>query len=110
MIKLKNIQKRYTTKAGFMYVLQQINLDIGEGEFITIMGPSAAGKSTLLNILGMLDHDWEGEYYLEDHAVHTPLGGKVRAELAHLIHDLPRVEQCLGLVLLSGHWRQILVP
>ena len=66
MIKLRNIQKCYKTKAGFTYVLQQINLDIAAGEFITIMGPSAAGKSTLLNILGMLDHDWEGEYYLEE--------------------------------------------
>ncbi len=71
MIKLKNIQKRYNTKAGFFYVLQQINLEIDEGEFVTIMGPSAAGKSTLLNILGMLDHDWEGEYYLDDNSVHT---------------------------------------
>ena len=70
MIKLKNIQKRYNTKAGFLYVLQQINLEINEGEFVTIMGPSAAGKSTLLNILGMLDHDWEGEYYLDENAVH----------------------------------------
>jgi putative ABC transport system ATP-binding protein len=70
MIKLKNIQKCYKTKAGFTYVLQQINLDIAAGEFITIMGPSAAGKSTLLNILGMLDHDWEGEFYLEENAVH----------------------------------------
>jgi putative ABC transport system ATP-binding protein len=71
MIKLKNIHKRFDTKAGFLYVLQQINLEINEGEFVTIMGPSAAGKSTLLNILGMLDHDWEGEYYLDGHAVHT---------------------------------------
>ena len=71
MIKLKNIQKRYNTKAGFLYVLQQININIDEGEFVTIMGPSAAGKSTLLNILGMLDHDWEGEYYLDGQAVHT---------------------------------------
>ena len=70
MIKLKNIQKRYDTKAGFIYVLQQINIDIDEGEFVTIMGPSAAGKSTILNILGMLDHDWEGEYYLDGQAVH----------------------------------------
>jgi len=70
MIKLKNIEKRYNTKAGFLYVLQQINLEIDEGEFVTIMGPSAAGKSTLLNILGMLDHDWEGEYYLDENAVH----------------------------------------
>ena len=71
MIKLRNIAKCYKTKAGFTYVLQQINLDVAEGEFVTFMGPSAAGKSTLLNILGMLDHDWEGEYYLDDQAVHT---------------------------------------
>ena len=71
MIKLKNIQKRYNTKAGFTYVLQQINLEIEQGEFVTIMGPSAAGKSTLLNIIGLLDHDWEGEYVLNGQAVHT---------------------------------------
>jgi putative ABC transport system ATP-binding protein len=71
MIKLRNIAKRYSTKAGFTYVLQQINLDIAEGEFVTFMGPSAAGKSTLLNILGLLDHDWEGEYELDGQAVQT---------------------------------------
>jgi putative ABC transport system ATP-binding protein len=71
MIKLKNIEKCYKTKAGFTYVLRQINLEIEAGEFVTIMGPSAAGKSTLLNILGMLDHDYEGEYYLDGQAVHT---------------------------------------
>jgi ABC-type lipoprotein export system ATPase subunit len=70
MIKLKNIEKCYKTKAGFTYVLRQITLDFEEGEFVTIMGPSAAGKTTLLNILGMLDHDWEGEFYLDEHAVH----------------------------------------
>jgi len=52
------------------YVLQQINVDIAEGEFVTIMGPSGAGKTTLLNILGMLDGDWEGQYHLFDEAVH----------------------------------------
>ncbi len=71
MIELKNVEKCYKTKAGFTYVLRQINLEIEAGEFVTIMGPSAAGKSTLLNILGMLDHDWEGEYYLDGQAVHT---------------------------------------
>ena len=71
MIRLKDIQKRYNTKAGFTYVLQQINLEIKTGEFVTIMGPSAAGKSTLLNIIGLLDHDWEGEYHLDDNPVHT---------------------------------------
>jgi len=71
MITLKNVEKSYKTKAGFTYVLRQINLEIAEGEFITIMGPSAAGKSTLLNIVGMLDHDWEGEYYLDGQPVHA---------------------------------------
>ncbi len=71
MIQLKNIEKCYDTRAGKNYVLRQINLDIAEGDFLTIMGPSAAGKTTLLNILGMLDGVWEGEYYLFDHAVHA---------------------------------------
>jgi putative ABC transport system ATP-binding protein len=70
MIQLKNIEKCYETRAGKNYVLRQINLEIEEGDFLTIMGPSAAGKTTLLNILGMLDGDWEGEYYLYDRAVH----------------------------------------
>jgi len=71
MIKLKHIQKRYDTRAGFIYVLQQINLNIERGEFVTIMGPSGAGKTTLLNIIGMLDGEWEGEYYLDENPVHA---------------------------------------
>jgi len=70
MIKLNNIQKRYNTRAGFVYVLQQINLSIKQGEFVTIMGPSGAGKTTLLNIIGMLDGEWEGEFFLDDNPVH----------------------------------------
>ena len=70
MIRLRNIEKCYKTKAGFTYVLRQITLDIAEGEFITIMGPSGAGKSTLLGILGMYDHVWEGEFFFADQPVH----------------------------------------
>src|SRR5882672_4035188 len=70
MIELRNIEKRYQTKAGFTYVLRQINLDIAEGEFVTIMGPSGAGKSTLLGILGLYDQAWEGEFTFSDHPVH----------------------------------------
>jgi putative ABC transport system ATP-binding protein len=62
MIRLRNIEKCYKTKAGFTYVLRQINLDIDDGDFVTIMGPSGAGKSSLLGILGLYDHSWEGEY------------------------------------------------
>ncbi len=69
MIRLRDIEKSY--RAGFSkaYVLRQINLDVAEGEFVTIMGPSGAGKSTLLGILGMLDGDFSGEYELAGNPV-----------------------------------------
>ena len=71
MHSLRNIEKCYETRAGKNYVLRQINLDIEEGDFVTFMGPAAAGKTTLLNILGMLDGDWTGEYHLFDQAIHA---------------------------------------
>src|SRR5436190_10517525 len=70
LIQLRNVEKCFKTKAGFTYVLRQVNLDIAEGEFITIMGPSGAGKSTLLGILGMYDHAWEGEFFFSGEPVH----------------------------------------
>ncbi len=66
MIGLQNLEKAVRTKAGFLYLLRQINLQIEEGEFLTIMGPSGAGKSALLSILGLHDRAWEGEYFLFD--------------------------------------------
>ena len=98
MLKLKNVEKFYESGAGRTYVLRQINLDIDEGEFVTIMGPSGAGKSTLLGILGMLDHDWQGEYRLAGEPVHA-LKPKQRIALSkqyvgfvfqqyHLLDDL----------------------
>jgi ABC-type lipoprotein export system ATPase subunit len=51
MIKLRNVERFYEAGYGRSYVLRRINLDIKEGEFLTIMGPSGAGKSTLLSIL-----------------------------------------------------------
>ncbi len=44
MIQLKNIERSYKTKAGQTWVLRRINLEIQQGEFITVMGPSGAGK------------------------------------------------------------------
>lgn len=70
MIKLRDIEKYYTNKYIKTFVLRRINLEIEEGEFITVMGPSGAGKSTLLYILGMLDSPSEGEYYFYDETVH----------------------------------------
>jgi len=80
MIKLNNIEKSYPVGPARYYVLRRINLEIQEGDFLTIMGPSGAGKSTLLSILGMLDGDWTGEYYLLDQPIHR-MKFKQRAEI-----------------------------
>lgn len=64
MIKLTDIKKSYTTGKQSLTVLKGINMDIHEGELVSIMGSSGSGKSTLLNILGILDVYDEGEYLL----------------------------------------------
>jgi len=71
MITLKHINRIYPLKGGPFYALRDINLEIAEGEFVSIMGPSGSGKSTLLHILGLHDPNWEGEYKFQDTAVHT---------------------------------------
>ena len=80
MIELRNVERSYPVGAGRFWVLRRIDLEIKEGEFVTIMGPSGAGKSTLLAILGMLDGVFDGEYFFHGHPVHK-LKTKKRAEL-----------------------------
>ncbi|MFZ0581089.1 MAG: ABC transporter ATP-binding protein [Candidatus Acidiferrales bacterium] len=80
MIKLIDVEKFYESGAGKTWVLRRINLEIREGDFITVMGPSGAGKSTLMGIIGMLDGAWKGEYHLLDNAVHK-LDNRRRVEL-----------------------------
>jgi putative ABC transport system ATP-binding protein len=70
VIRLRNVEKYYEAGYGKNFVLRRIDLDIREGEFVTIMGPSGAGKSTLLAILGMLDGAWTGEFHFYEHVVH----------------------------------------
>src|SRR5262245_8145984 len=70
MIRMQGVEKSYPYKGGRTWVLRQIALEITEGEFVTIMGPSGSGKSTLLAILGMLDGEFDGEYWFEGEAVH----------------------------------------
>ncbi|WP_340112224.1 ABC transporter ATP-binding protein [Maribellus mangrovi] len=64
MINLKNVHKSYVTGHNSLHVLKGIDLDIEQGEFVSIMGSSGSGKSTLLNILGILDNYDEGSYHL----------------------------------------------
>lgn len=64
MIQLRNIHKYYGEHSQRLHVLKGINLNIGEGELVSIMGSSGSGKSTLLNIIGILDHHDQGDYLL----------------------------------------------
>jgi putative ABC transport system ATP-binding protein len=80
MITLRNIEKFFQHGPTKTFVLRRINVDIRDGEFISIMGPSGAGKSTLLHLLGMHDSAWTGEYYFLDHAIHK-LNKKDRGEI-----------------------------
>ncbi|HEY1010117.1 MAG TPA: ABC transporter ATP-binding protein [Daejeonella sp.] len=69
MINLQHIFKWYNTAGNRTFILKDINLEIKEGEFVSIMGPSGSGKSSLLHILGMLDEPDEGTYNFLDHSV-----------------------------------------
>ena len=80
LISLKNICRSYRNGEQKLQVLKNINLEIGEGEFVAIMGPSGSGKSTLMNTIGMLDTPTSGEYYLEGQEV-ARLGEKQLAQV-----------------------------
>jgi putative ABC transport system ATP-binding protein len=93
MIQLKNIERSYKAGAGQTWVLRRIQMDIHQGEFVTVMGPSGSGKSSLLNILGLLDDDWQGEYWFGEQPVHK-LNRKQRAD---------RSRRSMGMVFQSYH-------
>ncbi|EKB59500.1 ABC transporter ATP-binding protein [Bergeyella zoohelcum] len=65
MLKIENLHKSYDTGKNKLHVLKGINLEIGQGEFVSIMGSSGSGKSTLLNIIGILDEKDSGIYELD---------------------------------------------
>ena len=80
LLQLNNIFKWVNSGGQRVFLLKDINLNIEEGEFISVMGPSGSGKSTLLNVIGMLDAFDEGEYHFLDESVHF-LKEKQRAKL-----------------------------
>lgn len=85
MIELRNIHKSYNLgRPNELHVLKGVNLDIADGEFVSIMGASGSGKSTLLNILGILDNYDQGEYYLAGRLIKSQSeteGARLRNEL-----------------------------
>ncbi len=71
LLELKNIYKWVSQGGRRVFLLNDINISVTAGEFITVMGPSGSGKSTLLNVIGMLDGFQEGEYQFLDTSVHS---------------------------------------
>jgi putative ABC transport system ATP-binding protein len=80
MIRTANLRKIYTTDEVETTALNNVNIEIKPGEFVSIMGPSGCGKSTLLNILGLLDNPSEGELFFIGHEV-SRFSERQRAQL-----------------------------
>ena len=66
MIKLENLCRNFQVGDQVVHALDDLNLEIASGEYVSIMGPSGSGKSTLLNALGLLDSPTSGDYWLDD--------------------------------------------
>ena len=71
VIRLEHVQRRYLMGGGHIDALRSIDLDVGENEYLAIMGQSGSGKSTLMNIIGCLDRPTDGEYWLKNERVST---------------------------------------
>ncbi len=102
MIQLQNIEKVYRTEAIETLALNNINLSVQKGEFVSIMGPSGCGKSTLLNIMGLLDAPSKGIILIDEQPVDGLPDDKLSRlrnqkigfifQSYHLINDLPVVD------------------
>jgi len=102
MIRLENVDKVYRTERVETLALHNINLDVAQGEFVSIMGPSGCGKSTLLNLIGLLDRPTGGALSLDGGKINGA-GDKALAKLRneklgfvfqsfHLVPDLTVVD------------------
>jgi len=102
LVSARGLEKSVPHAGGRLFLLRRIDLDVEEGDFVSIMGPSGAGKTTLLNVLGLHDGDFAGTYALDGHAV-DGLGRRERMNLQkrtigfvfqsyHLLDDLTVAE------------------
>lgn len=95
MLELKHIYKWVKSGGRRIFLLNDVSLQVEEGEFLSIMGPSGSGKSTLLNVIGMLDQFNEGEYTFMGEPVHQ-LKEKDRTRLFH--HNMGFIFQAYHLL------------
>jgi putative ABC transport system ATP-binding protein len=95
MIKLQDVSKVFYTDEVETHALHRVNLEIQEGEFVSIAGPSGCGKSTLLSILGLLDTPTEGSYTLDG----QPVAALTAAERARIRnHKVGFIFQAFNLI------------
>ncbi|MBL7931323.1 MAG: ABC transporter ATP-binding protein [Bacteroidia bacterium] len=107
MIQLKDIRKSYRLAGNSFEVLKGIDLNIHEGEFVSIMGSSGSGKSTLLNILGILDNYDSGDYHLNGTHIKN-LSQKKSAQLRNLF--LGFVFQSFNLLSFKNAMENVALP
>ena len=98
MVELKKVEKSCVQSGQRHWILRNVNLSVREGEFLSVVGPSGSGKSSLLSALGLLDSDWQGEYWFDGKPLHKmslrERGGFARDHIGfifqqyHLIDDL----------------------
>jgi putative ABC transport system ATP-binding protein len=80
MIRLERVHRDFEVGDQTVHALDDINLEIGQGEYVSVMGPSGSGKSTLLNLIGLLDHPTSGQYFLNEKNV-TDLSEQEEAQV-----------------------------
>ena len=80
IIKIENIRRDFIVGSETVHALRGVSFEINQGEFVSIMGTSGSGKSTMLNILGCLDKPTSGEYYIDNIAV----SGLSKDQLSHI--------------------------
>ena len=107
MLKIKNLHKSYKTEYNTLHVLKGLDLEIEQGEFVSIMGSSGSGKSTLLNILGILDDYDEGEYHLDNNLIKN-LSQKNAAQFRN--HLLGFVFQSFNLLPFKNAMENVALP
>jgi len=106
MLKLQKVNKTYFG-ASPLHVLKGVDLEVKEGEMISIMGASGSGKSTLLNIIGLLDNYDSGEYFLDNLLIHN-LSESKAAEFRN--HFIGFVFQTFNLISFKNAMENVALP
>lgn len=107
LIAIENVSKTYDSGANAVQALRDVNVEIGRGEFVAIIGPSGSGKSTLMHILGCLDSPSEGRYWLDGEDVAT-LTGRALARIRN--QKLGFVFQTFNLLPRATVWKNVELP